>query len=139
MSKFGLIAFSNLWDKILASQDGGIENKVFFEFKVRVRLKKELFKKRCTQTNISDCKQKKKSLFLATYLNSDINSPAFLFGLLCLTALRIKIIHRIIFICAVAEGWTRTKTDGIRIRCPTIRRYPNCFVINISTLFKLFC
>ena len=58
---------------------------------------------KCTaRTFTNACKTIKKSLKIATYLNSDINSPAFLFGLLCLTALRIKIIHRIIFICAVA-------------------------------------
>lgn len=67
-SNLSLNTSAFLWDEKLTSQDRSIENKGFFEFLVRVGLKKELFEKHCTRTNISACKIIKKSLFLATYL-----------------------------------------------------------------------
>lgn len=67
-SNLSLNTSAFLWDDFLTSRQESIENKGFFKFKVRVRLKKELFEKHSTRTNISACKIKKKSLFLATYL-----------------------------------------------------------------------
>jgi hypothetical protein len=40
ISKFSLITSSSLWDDFLTSRDRSIENKGFFENKVRVGLKK---------------------------------------------------------------------------------------------------